>query len=300
MNVSSRVLSRVLSAALAWGLFGAIALHAEDESASSAPGNGALDQAGGDDAAVTTQNNPGPMDFPGELTPDNVYIHCVAQIYTPGEGGAPLPYIAIEIPTEPNYGVPVWNIGTLPVGGVADSWYDGGPGKFRIRNAGNVPCYIHIIAVSHMEMIQEGAWMEGRVTNPGAKGWLEPTDRTPPMRPSDADGIADPSLDDMPWYALAVAVNMLDPVPRWNVLNQLLWEGMYFDDRGGFIEWSRTYGLVLGRAQAGEHMVFDLKFWAPQKLVMMRDQAIHTDPIGRLVRFEAAEFPRWPAETWVR
>jgi hypothetical protein len=213
----------------------------------------------------------------------NVYIWCTAQIYQPGAPGKPDAYMSLELPKDPIAGEAWWNIGQLPLGGVADSWYDGGPGKFRIKNSGNVACYIHIFAASDLESY-----------NHATSGWqpygIQPTDRVPPAPPSWADW---PQATNEPWFALAVAVNVLDVAPRWNVLDQFLPHSNEY----GF-DISHTFGKVLGQAMPGEYLVFDLKFWAPQAIGGM--PYIQTADMAKLVRFEAAAFPRWPMDTWVR
>jgi hypothetical protein len=248
----------------------------------------AADQPEANDAEKSVQGEPVSTQI-SDPEHAHIYIWCSAEIYTPGVSG-PAPYMSLEIPADPNYGVPYWNIGRIPIGGVADSWYDGGPGKFRIKNTGNVPAYVHIFAASESEMMSHDGWT----------AWMMPTDKTPPMLPSGWD--PEWGGHHLPWYALAVAVNVLDVAPRWNVLNQFYYS---FDHDSPYPEpppmnVSPTFGRVLGRAQPGEIMVFDLKFWAPQNGSEWMDGLNETDPIGKLVRFEAATFPRWPEQTWVR
>ncbi len=214
----------------------------------------------------------------------NVYIWCSARILSPDPSEH---YMSLEILEDPVYGVAHWNIGDIWLGGVADTWYDGGPGKFRIKNVGNIPAYVHIIAASADESMPHWEANDG-----GGFRHLWPTDKTPPSAPEQWGGPPEMPFN---WYALAVAVNVLDVAPRWNVLNQFLDAGMY----GGIDVAPFSFGRVLGKAQPGEHIVFDLKFWAPQEFENGFDHYIQADP-AKLVRFEAADFPRWPGHTWVQ
>jgi len=117
----------------------------------------------------------------------------------------------------------VWQIGEVPAGGVADTWFDDDVhGSFRVRNSGDTKADIWIVAE------------DDRGDNPFEGMGLRPTG-------------ALPTFDR---YALACATNVEDLLPDWRLLDQV-----FSPDE---------VGAVLGRTLAGDYLLFDLKFYAPE------------------------------------
>jgi hypothetical protein len=133
--------------------------------------------------------------------------------------------LAVEVPPTAPYGVPVWHLGSVPEGGVADSWYDDDrQGSFRVRNAGDVAAYIWITA----EQDRGDSPLNGY-------GGMAPTNCLP--------------SPDHERFSLAMATNCTDLLPAWELLDTQ-------------IDYERT-GRLLGWARPGEYLLFDLKFYAP-------------------------------------
>jgi len=128
----------------------------------------------------------------------------------------------VDLPA--NYGSnTVWQIGEVPAGGVADTWFDDDVhGSFRVRNSGDTKADIWIVAE------------DDRGVNPFAGTGLRPTGALPTFE----------------YYALACATNVEDLLPDWQLLDQV-----FSPDE---------VGAVLGRTLAGDYILFDLKFYAPE------------------------------------
>jgi hypothetical protein len=119
--------------------------------------------------------------------------------------------LAIEI-----IGSQTWNLGSVPQGGVRDTWYDDGVhGSFTVKNAGDTNAYIFVAT-------------EG--------GGIPPTT----------------SLPTAGNYAMAVATNIADALPSWQMLDNSY-------------SYSRT-GRLLNRALPGEYILFDLRYYAPESV----------------------------------
>ena len=133
--------------------------------------------------------------------------------------------LAVDIPD--NVGTnTLWDIGTVPAGGVADTWYDDDVhGSFRLRNAGDIPAYIYIVAEEHFGF---DPW--------GGLTTMEPTPFVPPV-------------DDK--FGMAIALNVEDLLPDWQVLDLLIQSAPNRAARG------------MGFIPPGDYILFDLRYYAP-------------------------------------
>lgn len=156
------------------------------------------------------------------------YIYCRAEIVE-STG-----FLAVELADSPGQTNTLWNMGTVPQGGVKDSWYDGGPGTFRLKNTGDTQAHIWITA----EM-PDG-------NDPIGEGFF--------MLPTNALPTGDR-------FALAFSTNVQDVAPSWNLLNRNYWP-----DQPPYDARPESTFRPFSKALAGEYVVFDLKFFAPQQL----------------------------------
>ena len=147
------------------------------------------------------------------------YIHCAVELVD-SMGN-------LSIDFAPNFGdLTVWDLGEVPEGGTADTWFDDdGPGSFVVRNSGDVPAFIWLVA-------QEG---DGGTWPPEWNSSIGPTNALPTGRN----------------YAVAYANNFDDLVPDWMLF------GVWFD--------YQFVGQPLDFARPGESLLFDLKFFAPDE-----------------------------------
>ncbi len=120
-----------------------------------------------------------------------------------------------------------WLLGTVPAGGVRDTWTQGSPGYFRVTNIGDIPASVRII------------------TGPGVGG--------DNLFPTNGLGRIDS------YYALAFATNVTSLLPPWKLLDT-----SYTSPWGGS---SPAYSASLAPLLSGEYVFLDLKFWAPQSWV---------------------------------
>lgn len=133
--------------------------------------------------------------------------------------------LAVDVPD--NVGTnTLWDIGEVPAGGVSDTWYDDDVhGSFRVRNAGDLSAHIYIVAERHNGF---DPW--------GGLSTLEPT----PFVPSSDDK-----------FGIAVALNVEDLLPNWQVLDLLIQSSP-----------NRT-ARRMGFIPPGDYILFDLRYYAP-------------------------------------
>lgn len=113
-----------------------------------------------------------------------------------------------------------WDLGTVALGGVKDSWFGQTThGKFWVRNSGETNAAIYITA--------EGSY---------GSGPIDPDVKMPP---------------DPPLFAMAVATNVTDLLPTWNVLNQTYNPSF-----------PKRVGRYMRSLIPGDYMLFDLRFYA--------------------------------------
>lgn len=118
---------------------------------------------------------------------------------------------------------PTWLLGSVPAGGVRDTWTQGGPGKFKVTNSGDVPAYVHVVTG---------------------------TDGGPyPLFPAGSLPVSNNC------YVMAFATNVTGLLPSWNLLDK----DYPFGWEGG----NPAYGAVVANLLSGEYVLLDLKFWAP-------------------------------------
>ena len=207
---------------------------------------------------------------------NDAVILCTVRLESPSGDG----YLSVSIPDSVATGtgvgpVKLWNLGTVAAGGVYDSFYNGGPGYFRVQNTGTLPAYVYVS--TGYEPIKDGY--------PVAVDW-EDIART---------NVADHAWQDLkfnPWiqgwdqgenYAkLAVSTDVTGIVPNWRPLsyfydmNSIGADTGWFDGSKGIYQSGNLYyggkkvsfnrneaSAFLAFMPVGETQLFDLKFWAP-------------------------------------
>ena len=216
-----------------------------------------------------------------------------------------------------------WNLGEVPLGGVADSWHSkDGPGKFVAHNNGRVGAHIYLTSARMGSDSYSVFWQQGRGSywdgssmrysyGPQSGAGTVYVDEEPFFRIfGDAGGVEmEPASSLTAWrrgyceqrsslYCLAFTRDMNAKAPAWHMLDHWYWsrkEGSdsYYSgwekDNGEVT--SRDYiGAYMGYLAAGEYMPFDVKFWAPYA------ESWDNIPEGRAFftfRVEAASFPLW-------
>lgn len=153
-------------------------------------------------------------------TPD--YIYCKVSVSNA------MGVLAVDLP-----GTATWDLGTVPQGGVADTWYDaGGKASYQVKNSGDTSADVYITAEANNN------------TGPYS-GWGSVLSVTNALPTTDC-------------YALAVATNVMEILPAWNILNLPLAYSMMQPSR------MTQAGRCLKEATLpGEYIVFDLRFYAP-------------------------------------
>lgn len=133
--------------------------------------------------------------------------------------------LAVDIPANSGTNT-IWDIGSVPGGGVADTWYDDDiHGSFRLRNSGDLSAHIYVVAERHTGF---DPW--------GGLPTIQPTPFVP-------------SMDEK--FGMAFATNVQDLVPNWQVFDVLI-----------DTEPNRV-GTRMGFIPPGEQMLFDLRYYAP-------------------------------------
>lgn len=207
---------------------------------------------------------------------NDAVILCTVRLETPSGDG----YLSVSIPDSVATGtevgpVKLWNLGTVAAGGVYDSFYNGGPGYFRVQNTGTLPAYVYVS--TGYGPIKDG--------HPVAVDWV---------------GIAEAHVADRNWYEqsfnpwiqgldgeayrakLAVSTDVTGIVPNWRPLSYFYDMNSTGADTGWFDGSKCIYGngylyyggrkvefdggevsAFLAFMPVGETQLFDLKFWAP-------------------------------------
>lgn len=201
-----------------------------------------------------------------------------------------------------------WNLGKVAAGGVADSWHsDKGPGRFVAHNNGVVGAYIYLTSAPlHAEYwgdwymhgdygLQAGDSVCGDEIREGIErvfGECEGFDMWP------CTSVELWRRDEMS-YCLAFTRDIQAKIPTWHILNRCLYFDSEYDSSIGEDRWSyawreeenqcRCIGAYMGYLDSGEHMPFDVKFWAPHFWNMYESER----PVYFTFRVEAASFPLW-------
>ena len=217
-------------------------------------------------------------------------------------------FLSVTIPATEGavdaYGNPatIWNLGTVMAGGVYDSFYNGGPGHFRVQNTGNYPAYVYVSTGYGAPKFT------GNQSGDGSYYW-----GTAELQFTGLDGMEPVALpkflgncENREWrYALAVSTEVTGLVPVWRPLSWFYnsddvkyynaadatgFDGgnvFYFQMIGAKGEWISDYSAYLAYMPVGETQLFDLKFWAP----LMRDE--YNYKFWFPIRIEAAAFKLW-------
>ena len=216
-------------------------------------------------------------------TRNDAVILCTVRLACPSPSG--YGYLSVSIPDSVATGtevgpVKLWNLGIVAAGGVYDSFYNGGPGYFRVQNTGTLPAYVYVSTGSDCEIRREGhGWPAGDSTFEGIA-------RT---------NVADHAWQDLsfnPWIQgwdleeksakLAVSTDVTGIVPNWRPLSyfhDMHYTGLdtgWFDGskviyQSGGLSYggqmvspdSNEVSAFLAFMPVGETQLFDLKFWAP-------------------------------------
>ncbi|MBQ6925780.1 MAG: hypothetical protein IJQ73_14180 [Kiritimatiellae bacterium] len=247
-------------------------------------------------------------------TYNDAVIFCKVTIAENGEENGDK-YLSVTIPATEgatdSYGNPatIWNLGTVMAGGIYDSFYNGGPGHFRVQNSGNMPAYVYVST----------GWNE-----PKFQGHQDTSDyyydsllrlfeNVGSMEPVAMPKILDQLLE---WYyqtdnnevkrcyALAVSTEITGRVPVWRPLSWFYdgndvayyngadatsydpnYRRYTFQTIGTKGEGISDYSAYLAYMPVGETQLFDLKFWAPPR----KGEDHYWFPI----RIEASAFKLW-------
>lgn len=226
-----------------------------------------------------------------ERNPYEGIVFCKATIVS---GGDPFSEVSITLPFTQGCGAEFgsytyWNLGSIPGGGVADSWHSkGGPGRFVAHNNGKVGAYVYLTSWAGDyqflggEMSEVGSVFESREEFEASETILP----TPSLQGRNSDH-----------YCLAFTRDITAKIPTWHMLNMFTTEGNFAMNGVGYELWLQgdgvsdfpdicCIGAYMGHLDAGDYMPFDVKFWAPWSSAEFRN-----------VRFtfmvEAAPFPLW-------
>ncbi len=190
----------------------------------------------------------------------------------------------------------IWNLDTVAAGGVYDTFYNGGPGRFRVQNTGNIPAYVYIATggAHYYSYVNDVAWTASDLL----EKYLD--------EHGDLNGQPIVFLCSVPQpnfmrenldYALAVSTDVTGVVPAWRPLSWVYYNGQFLRDSSGYFEeniLSPSSSLenecfaYLSYMRPGETTPFDLKFWAPL-----------FDGFGNFwfaIRIEASGFKLWDHE----
>ena len=222
---------------------------------------------------------------------NDAVILCTVRLETPSATG----YLSVSIPDSVATGtevgpVKLWNLGTVAAGGVYDSFYNGGPGYFRVQNTGTLPAYVYVSTGSQCEIWRQGKeWYAGdstfediAETYVADHWWDGQRSFNPWIQGSNHEGDS---------AKLAVSTDVTGIVPNWRPFSYFYSTGPYTDPETGLDVWVYTgwidgskviyqsgglsYGgervsfardevsAFLAFMPAGETQLFDLKFWAP-------------------------------------
>ena len=219
-------------------------------------------------------------------------------------------YLSVTIPASDNMpdNVQIWNLGTIQFGSVYDSFYNGGPGYFRVKNTGTYPAYVYVST--------------GDGDLRGGDGWSNMSDlafEVCEILNRNGEYCEYQFLQPNPWfhqirnsdlafssYKLAVSTDVTAVVPTWRQLSYIFCynpnSGSYYAD-GRDLKYDEYYvydaqnqqidadycqaSAYLAYMPVGETQLFDLKFWAPRERWRSEDNYLF------FIRIEAAAFKLW-------
>ena len=232
------------------------------------------------------------MAYGGEQQSVNV-VYCKVELTYPYD---PENWISVTLPPTEGYydrdGNPItyWNVGSVPYGGVADSWHaEGGPGRFTAKNAGTHGAYLYVSTgddYQHYDPVREYVAVSNYFNNVDMHqfGEIEGVLEYPCVSPSELRQCGLKSA-----YHLAFTTDVTAKVPTWHSLDhryfgyEYLSAEQYPDMRPSSENHVAGY---MGFLDPGDYLTFDLKFWAP---------VIECNWGSYMFTFcvEASEFPLW-------
>lgn len=271
----------------------------------------------------------------GSAQAENPYdgvVFCKATIAYAEEGEPGAVSVTLPFTTTGRDGLQYtwWNLGTVVAGGVADSWHsEGGPGRFVAHNNGRSGAYIYLTSSAYDVY---ACWWYGETSDVFPKTIdmdLEAYNQIYGNRFGDVVAVPSSSIqrwrndDSRSYYCLAFTRDMATKMPTWHMLNRSyvqeewpyndsLWcvgddsqdvegwdraRGTEASDNGGYI------GAYMGYLDAGEYMPFDVKFWAPRKMLDNYNENQWVDAYGNVqftFKVEAAAFPLWEHDVSVQ
>lgn len=221
-------------------------------------------------------------------TRNDAVILCTVRLESPSGDG----YLSISIPDSVATGTEVgsmklWNLGTVAVGGVYDSFYNGGPGYFRVQNTGTLPAYVYVSTGSECHIERGGnEWMADDVS------FSDTAETYVADHPWNGRMSFNPWIQG--WYEvgydakLAVSTDVTGIVPNWRPLSYFYHtssgidnavDGWYdgskciYQDANGILSYGGKWvyfncnevSAFLAFMPVGETQLFDLKFWAPYR-----------------------------------
>ena len=235
----------------------------------------------------------------------NGIVFCKARIMSSGLD--PRQTVSITLPfttTDPQGDqYTYWNLGTVPPGGVADSWHsEGGPGKFVAHNNGEAGAYVYLTSSGNSYCDRwdgDGANLNDIYDEADEFMGTNSIRPVPSLR-----YLKNQSKYEEESYCLAFSKDVTAKVPTWHMLDRYCNGGKYDYDGSNKSNW-RTgdeydgapgvcIGAYMGHLDAGEYMAFDVKFWAP---LVPYNWNFGNGDYRPNVRFsfmvEAAAFPLW-------
>lgn len=168
----------------------------------------------------------------------------------------------------------IWNLGNVMVGGVYDSFYNGGPGYFQVQNNGTLPAFVYVSTGFGTGEIDGGEVDADFYYYSAMQLWGDNCG-------SSLFPVALPKfqIDAQSRYALAVSTDVTALVPAWQPLSWVrnVSTGQFVDAAtairgdgydyvflgGGMQVEEGCHYAYLGYMPIGETQLFDLKFWAP-------------------------------------
>ena len=222
-------------------------------------------------------------------------------------------YLAVTIPASDGMlaNVKLWDLGTVRCGGVYDSFYNGGPGHFRVQNTGDYPAYVYVSTGEDGEVRGFESLDVNNTSDLGHRlfdnyhglevyPWLQ---------------ICDDEWYSSSTFKLAVSTDVTAIVPTWKPLSYLFcydswnWsnhtytnaryvDGRTLTLRNGMLRSGANElphvedyraSAYLAYLPVGETQLFDLKFWAPLE---RRDSNDSTDWLF-FITIEASAVKFW-------
>ena len=268
----------------------------------------------------------------GSAQAENYYdgiVFCKATIVQPGSVGPHSVSVTLPFTTTGQTGLQYtwWNLGSVVAGGVADSWHsEGGPGRFVAHNSGRVGAYIYLTSSAYDCYAYRWNGNGGQGEDVVQSGSIEINDEDyRKIYGDEGDMNVIPSSSVQRWrndeqhsyYCLAFTRDVEAKMPTWHMLNRSYaadrwWVGDDGNDEEAWYVAEQSeranngyVGAYMGYLDIGEHMPFDVKFWAPKRMRDPNDSSEDrwTDAYGNAhftFKVEAAAFPLWEHDVSVQ